>query len=255
MLFTTRWKNSNRNLHYGSTFINPKNFAFTLIELLVVIAIIAILAAMLLPALSKAKEKAKAIACLSNVKQWGYAFFMYEDDNEDVFPYEGTSGNISTSFNTNAWFNSVTPLIASPRLMDLYAQNNPPTKNTKGIFVCPNTVTNLTTAPTVTSAFFMYGFNNRMDPNGAAVFKRSQCRKPTDTVTFTEGEENSFPSCSGVYTPARHNARANLGFADGHAASIKKADYIRTTAEDNSSTLEWSVDRVVYWYPYSGAPQ
>jgi prepilin-type processing-associated H-X9-DG protein len=140
-------------------------------------------------------------------------------------------------------------------LADLYAQGNPPTKNTKGIFVCPNTVTNRTTTPTVTSALFMYGFNNRMDPNGAAFFKRSQCIKPTDTVTFTEGEENAFTSCSGVYTPARHNSRANLGLADGHASSFKHADFIRTAAEDNSSTLEWSTYRVVYWYPFSGAPQ
>jgi len=245
--------------------------AFTLIELLVVIAIIAILAAMLLPALSKAKARAQNITCINNMKQWGIAFRMYTDDNNDVVPEEGNVGTpVIDPLNGDAWYNSITPYIGSQTLSNLYRQTppNPPVNGTKSIFICPSApdfrkaANPYTDPPNASRALFMYGENGRLCVNKGgptrvvANTKLSSVAKPSDTVFIAEVDPNSpdnsnvsQSNVTGQYAVGRHDRRGNFAFCDGSARGVKTNDFIRTSTESNNAIEEWRLHRVVYWYP------
>jgi prepilin-type N-terminal cleavage/methylation domain-containing protein len=198
--------------------------AFTLIELLVVIAIIAILAAILMPVLSSAKARAQSIQCLGNLRQWGLAFHMYADENNDSVPEEGdvneainyTGGPQATDNYHTAWYNIIPPEIGNIPLINLYGANSnpkqPPLPNTRSLFSCPTAPAPLTSlgygtgsnpTPTVNLAFFMYAENSRLCinmgtrytssglPTGTNQTKLTRIVNPSATVFMAEENPDS----------------------------------------------------------------
>ena len=224
--------------------MNPRdnygNRAFTLIELLVVIAIIAILAAMLLPALAKAKVKAQATYCMNNEKQMTLAWLVYADDNgSQLVPNVGQAqlaqyycptgtwcyGNVSTAPDETNALNLINSLLGS------YTK-------APAVYKCPGDPGNVNGVPRVRSI----SMNNYMNGKGGGTLvatpgyrifrKNTDIRQPTECFVFLDEKPasinddyfeiqmaNGSPTSAFVSdNPSQVHANAGgFGFADGHA--------------------------------------
>ena len=241
----------NPGLHpIRSKIIYPaKTQAFTLIELLVVIAIIAILAGMLLPALSKAKAKAQGIQCMSNTKQLAMAWILYADDNNDVMVENRHGGDAMSASNPNSWVSGWLDWTTSPDNTNwLYLVDSKTAKlakyssQTAGIYKCPadKYLSGAQRARSWTLRVRSIAMNAAMGDGNKVGFtgchfikKMSELVNPTPSQAWVFVDEHPDSMNDGAffvntdspawvdYPASYHNGACGFSFADGHS-EIKK---------------------------------
>jgi prepilin-type N-terminal cleavage/methylation domain-containing protein/prepilin-type processing-associated H-X9-DG protein len=245
---------------------------FSLIELLVVIAIIAILAGILLPALSQSKAKALGIQCLNNYRQLQFAWHLYVDDNGDRLPRNWAGGDAGKSWITASWVAGVISL--GPNLPPTYYSENTnilylleakfgrigPYAQTAKIYRCPADKTTALIGglsyPRVRSVSMnCYLGNYWDDPIFKNAMRISEIVDPPPARRFVFVDEHELTINDGYFTvgveltgpnaawsawPAsRHGGSGVFSFADGHG-ELKKWQDVRTRKPVNGyQSFEW----------------
>lgn len=229
--------------------------AFTLVELLVVIGVIAVLIAVLLPTLSRARRSAASISCASNMRQWALATEMYANENGGFLPRRG-QGVMPTSQLTRPtdWFNALPPYLKQAAYMDMATAGSIPRPGAASVWICPQA-----TDPSG-SYYWAYGMNMAL-----SVWDASQNHGQPDKITgvgntsilvlFADAPGNYcsvYPSSipNGYNPTARHDNRVNICFLDGHVASFPAAYIGCGTGVIEQPDVRWMPPKSTW----SGAP-
>ena len=224
-LASPRWESQVRT--QGSA--KGRRTAFTLVELLVVVAIIAILAAILFPVFTRARQKANQTTCTSNLKQLGAAVAQYTQDNDEDEPIsEYMNGTCAETAQA-----SLMPYLKSTQLLvcpgSTASFNLAYIMGILSINACPD-------VPTVDN----YALNNSVIPNSFIVgFKPvalATLTNPSETVAAYDGNLSGLATNFQWDIQAVHNGTANLMFADGHVKDIPTTEGAAVARYDNPPT-------------------
>lgn len=209
--------------------------AFTLIELLVAVAIIAILAALLLSALGRAKEKTRASYCLNNLKQWGAATHLFALDNNDLLPKDGTPNG--TSLN-EGWYVDLPRILGMRPYQEMPWRTNTDIEPDRSIWICPGN-----SRRSNGNNLFHYCLNEHVNGIGTENQVRlCSVRRPTLVVwLFDNGKLAAVAQENNIHTNL-HGRGAQILFLDAHAARFNSRAFWDFPADHgitNNPELVW----------------